>query len=421
MIAAGLAGLAAGVATSAMNNYFSNKAADKSYARQRILMQDQNRMNNDNMYNSTSIQAQGARMAGFNPAMYMSGGTQAAPTVSQGNADMAQTFPTDIDSMMSVANLLKTKADIENVQADTNLKKTQAPNVEADTSLKFSQKLYQDASTEVQNQKAQEIKNINEQYADRNNTVKSMGPAMMDKWRLQLQENKVWDKLLPRTRETIDAIADGEVDLSVGGLAALNDIVKSQADMSDADRKFAENGLRNAVIHGQLSDSAVLKAMSKMPWYEAELKRVGKDKILADIDKVRKEIEKIGNYAYTDENGVKHGAKGELALLDLEKKYKEMVNKSFESGDLDYLKHQGEYGKWFEKYAEELFLNSFSNLLSVLLLNRGLGNIGKHPSKTTTDGGTDLVPRRMPNGQIEYRTKDGWHKYDNPGVGNFNF
>lgn len=337
MIAAGLAGLAAGVATSAMNNYFSNKAADKSYARQRILMQDQNRMNNDNVYNSTSMQAQGARMAGFNPAMYMSGGTQAAPTVSQGNADMAQTYPVDVDSMMSVANLLKTKADIENVQADTNLKNTQAPNVQADTSLKFSQKLNQDASTEVQNQKAQEIKNINEQYADRNNTIKSVGPAMMDQLRSGLKEKGLWDKMLPRTRETIDAVADGELDISVGGLQALQEVIKSQTDLSDADRKFAENSLRNAVIYGQMSDKAVIDAMSKQPFYEAELKRVGIDKINADIDKVRTEIMKIVS---------------DTAKIQSETEYQNALNKSFKAGDLDYLKSQGEYGKWIEKYSE---------------------------------------------------------------------
>ena len=417
-----LAGLAFGAGAQFVNNVLASHAADESYAKQKALMDKQNEMNRANVYGQTQLQAQGARMAGFNPAMFMNGGTQPAPTVSQGNADMAQTFPLDVSDMLALAQINKTQAETENVKADTNVKKNQAPNVAADTSLKLAQKLYTDAGTEVQNQKAQEISNINEQYADRNNTVKATGPAMMDQWRSGLQEKGLWDKLLPKTRETIDAIADGEFDLSVGGLAALKDIVGTQTDISDADRKVVENGLRSAVIYGQLSEPAVLNAMSKMPWYEAELKRVGKDKILADIDKVRKEIEKIGNRAYTDEKGVKHEAKGELAILELEKKYKEMLNKSFQSGDLDYLKSQGEYGKWFEKYSEDLLQNILPNILPTALLNRGLYNAGKgarsKPKSSTGDG--DFVPRQMPDGSIEIRTKDQWKQYDS-NISDFNF
>lgn len=401
-----LAGLAFGAGAQFVNNVLASHAADESYAKQKALMDKQNEMNRANVYGQTQLQAQGARMAGFNPAMFMNGGTSPAPTVSQGNADMAQTFPLDVSDMLALAQIDKTQAETENVRTDTNVKKNQVSNVAADTDLKIAQKLYQDASTEVQNQKAKEISNLNEQYADRNNMLKTTGPAMMDKWRVSLQEKGLWDKVLPKTRETIDSIANGELDLSVGGLAALSDIIKAQTDMSDADRKFFENGLRSAVVYGQLSDSSVLNAMSKMPFYEAELKRVGKDKILADIDKVRSEIGRI---------------LADTSKIKTETDYQKMVNKAFESGDLDYLKSQGEYGKWFEKYAEQLLQNLLPTLMGAGLINRGLGNIGHGKSKTTTDGGETLVPRRMPNGQIEYRTKDGWYKYDNPGVGSFNY
>lgn len=398
-----LASLAFGAGSSLLNNYLASRAADKSYARQKALMNKQNEMNRDNVYGNTMLQSQGARMAGFNPAMFMNGGTQAAPTVSQGNADMQQTFPFDVSDFLALAQLEKTKAETENVKTDTNVKKNQVANVAADTDLKLAQKLYQDASTEVQNQKAKEISNLNEQYADRNNMVKITGPAMMDKWRASLQEKGLWDKVLPKTRETIDSIANGELDLSVGGLAALSDIIKAQTDMSDADRKFVENGLRSAVIYGQLSNQKVIDAMSKQPFYESELKRVGIDKINADIDKVRKEIIKI----LADTSKVKS-----------ETEYQNMLNKSFEAGDLDYLKSQGEYGKWFEKYAEQLLQNLLPTLMGAGLINRGLGNIGHRKSKTTTDG--DFEPRQMPDGSIELRTKEGWKDYDS-NISDFNF
>lgn len=363
-----LAGLAAGIGVQMLNNYYADKAADKSLHGQRVLMRKQNEMNRQNLFDNARIQAQGARMAGFNPAMFMNGGISPAPTVSQGNADMAQRFPMDVDSMLSFAQLLKTEAETENVKADTNVKNNQAPNVAADTNLKISQKLYQDASTEVQNQKAKEISNINEQYADRNNMVKTAGPAMMDKWRSSLKEKGLWDKVLPKTRETIDSIANGELDLSVGGLAALFDIIKAQTDMSDADRKFIENGLRSAVVYGQLSDSAVLNAMSKQPFYESELKRVGIDKINADIDKVRTEIMKIV---------------ADTSKVRSETEYQDALNKSFKSGDLDYLKSQGEYGKWIEKYSEGILADILRGVGS-----RGAGSKAPASPKVIINNGS---------------------------------
>lgn len=354
-----LAGLAFGAGAQFVNNVLASHAADESYAKQKALMNKQDEMNRANVYGNTMLQAQGARMAGFNPAMFMNGGTQAAPTVSQGNADMAQSFPLDVSDILALSQINKTKEEIENIKADTNIKKNQAPNVLADTNLKISQKLYQDASTEVQNQKAQEIRNINEQYADRNNMVKTAGPAMMDKWRSSLQEKGLWDKVLPKTRETIDSIANGELDLSVGGLAALSDIIKTQTDMSDADRKFVENGLRSAVVYGQLSDSSVLNAMSKQPFYESELKRVGIDKINADIDKVRTEIMKIV---------------ADTSKVRSETEYQDALNKAFKAGDLDYLKSQGEYGKWIEKYSEGILADILKGIGS-----RGSGSKAPAP------------------------------------------
>lgn len=363
-----LAGLAFGAGAQFVNNVLASHAADESYAKQKALMDKQNEMNRANVYGQTQLQSQGARMAGFNPAMFMNGGTQAAPTVSQGNADMQQTFPLDVSDMLALAQLDKTQAETENVKADTNVKKEQAPNVSADTDLKVAQRLYQDASTEVQKQKAQEIGNINEQYADRNNMVKTTGPAMMDKWRASLQEKGLWDKLLPKTRETIDSIADGELDLSVGGLAALSDVIKSQTDMSDADRKFVENGLRSAVVYGQLSNQEVIDAMSKQPFYESELKRVGIDKINADIDKVRTEIMKIV---------------ADTSKVLSETEYQDALNKSFKAGDLDYLKSQGEYGKWIEKYSEGILADILKGITS-----RGAGGKAPAAPKVIINNGT---------------------------------
>ena len=80
-----LAGLAFGAGAQFVNNVLASHAADESYAKQKAMMDKQNEMNRANVYGQTQLQSQGARMAGFNPAMFMNGGTQPAPTVSQGN------------------------------------------------------------------------------------------------------------------------------------------------------------------------------------------------------------------------------------------------------------------------------------------------------------------------------------------------
>lgn len=372
MLAAGAAGLAAGVGVQLMNNAFADKAARESFGRQRILMNEQNRYNAANVQSEAGREVLGYRGAGLNPALMLANGTQAAPTVSQGNADMAQRFPLSVSDMLAAAQ-------IENIKADTKKKEAEVPNVNADTDLKVSQKLYQDASTEVQKEKAQEIANNNQKYKDQNTFVQDQGPAMMDAYRSKLKEDKIWDKMLPRTRETIDGLADGDLPMSVGALIALKDIIDQEGNMSDTDTKMAKNALANSVVYKQLSNNEILDAMAKQPWYEQELKKKSIEKIEADIEKVRKEVLKII---------------AEIPKIKSETEYQELVNKSFKSGDLDYLKSQGEYGKWFEKYSEELLMRVFPLMTGGVGVGKGLqlpsksGGKGRQPSPNIYREGT---------------------------------
>ena len=105
-------GFAAGVGAGIINNMLSQNNAKLSYKRQRQLMIDQDRMNNANVRSAPSEQVEGLRMAGFNPAMLNGAGTQSAPTVSQGNADMPQTVPFNANDALVLAQ-------IDNVQANT--------------------------------------------------------------------------------------------------------------------------------------------------------------------------------------------------------------------------------------------------------------------------------------------------------------
>lgn len=116
-------GLAGSLATTFLNNRMAQENANTSYNRQKELMSMQSNMNMTNAMNAPGVQAFGLRQAGFNPAMVQGAGTQAAPTVSQGNADMPQTIPFNAQDALLFAQM-------ENIDANTKKVKEETRSVE---------------------------------------------------------------------------------------------------------------------------------------------------------------------------------------------------------------------------------------------------------------------------------------------------
>lgn len=341
-----MTGLAIGGVQAGVNNMFAQKNAEISYRRQNALMNKQNEMNMANMKSAPLQQVEGLRMAGFNPAMVAGAGSMSAPTVSQGNADMPQTIPFNAQDALAMAQIDKLEAESDLIRAQKRTEDERPENVKNDTSLKIAQKLYTNANTDKVEEEAQQIKNINNTFANENDMLAQTGMVMAQKW----QKEKWYSNLLPDTRATIDGIADGSIPLSVGAMNAINKAIDVQKNLSDADAAIVKNAFSNAVIESQMSDKEVMAALQKEPWYRKENLRLTNDKISEDIKHIKNEIEKqLAEKPYWKTN-----AKNESALLGYETEMKRMLNKSFESGDLDYLKSQGEYGKWLEKYSENL-------------------------------------------------------------------
>ena len=68
-------------------------------------------------------------------------------------------------------------------------------------------------------------------------------------------------------------MANGDLDLTVGGMKSIMDTVHLQENMSNADRKLIENAMANAITEAQFKDEKVMKAMAKMPeWAQHKLK-----------------------------------------------------------------------------------------------------------------------------------------------------
>ena len=137
-----IVGLAGSLATTFLNNRMAQENASISYNRQKDLMDIQNSYNMNNAASMPGVQALGLKQAGFNPAMVHGAGTQAAPTVSQGNADMAQTIPFNSQDALLFAQMENIKANTENIEADTDKKKAETEVIPTEGEKNAAQVLY---------------------------------------------------------------------------------------------------------------------------------------------------------------------------------------------------------------------------------------------------------------------------------------
>lgn len=269
-------GMAAGAATSVANNFMSQYNSSTSYERERALMDKQNSMNMANMVGAPGAQVRGLRQAGFNPAMVAGAGTQAAPQVSKGSADMAHTEPFNAQDALAMAQIANLNAQTEKTKAETVTENQRPENVKADTGLKTAEMLYVSgaktentkADTKRIDAEAQRINNVNTVFSDENKYMADAGRGMAEKW----QASPWYNELGQETKDTIDAIASGELPLTIGGLEALKGVIDLQKNLSDADRSVVKNAFDNAITEGMFNDKDVKAALIKMP--EEQLKNL---------------------------------------------------------------------------------------------------------------------------------------------------
>ena len=354
-----LGGLAVAAGTSFMNNMFAQKNASDAYEREKKLMDKQHSMNVADTINAHTYNVEGMRMAGLNPALGQ-GATPAVPETSKGSADMAQTIPFNPADALAAAQ-------IENVKADTNVKKAQVPQIQADVKSKFADILYKSAGTKKIEAETQNINNLNAEFKAQNDALAGFGQVMAQKW----QAAPWYVGLAPDTRNTIDALAAGEVPLSVGAMSALEKTIDAQKNLSDADRTMVKNAFDNAVSSAMFSDESVMRAIAQEPKDKRNLLYKHIDEIDAAMKKIDAEIP---NIMQTLKN-----LKSQKNLTDVQAVFEDAKSKAFKAGDLDYLKSQGEYGKWLEKYSEDRLADIFK-IVPAVAAGRAAGSAVKVPS-----------------------------------------
>lgn len=290
------AGFAAGLGTGVINNMMARDAANISYRRQLGMMEKQNAMNMANARSMPEVQVHGLRMAGFNPAMMNGAGTQVAPTVSQGNADMAQTIPFNAQDALAMAQIANLEAQKENTEANT--KKTEAEteiiptegekNV-AQTLLYGKQaELTEEEKKKVQ-EEAQKIANENKTYSDQNEQLKRLGVVMAK----DMIESEWYQRLPYQLKGVIESMASGQYDLSIGTIEAIDRMIQTQGNIDERGKNSFVNAVLADVAKKQLVDDDVLYAISHMPEADYDLKQNQASKTLREINKVQKETEKI--------------------------------------------------------------------------------------------------------------------------------
>lgn len=362
-----------GILAALASNAMSEMHAGKQYEREANLMNKQNAMNQENVLGAYQNQVNGMKMAGLSPAGAMNQAPSVA-SVSKGSVGMAE-------NVELTPELLLMDAQRENIEADTAKKRAEIGNIDTDTSKKTAEIFYTKAGTKKVEEETQNIKNINETYADTNKQLNPMGQALAQKW----QAMEWYNKLSPESKEWIDSVASGNEKLTIGGMDALHKIIQSQKELSDADRSIIKNAFDNSISEAMYNDPDVMEALAKAPLNE-------QNKIKAQINNL------VADTAFTD------------------KKKEDLINRiqSFVENDLGYLASKGEWGK----YLREVFVQKIVGPLAagiagggaLTILSKLLGKGGKTKGKNGMDQFDDYMEQTK-------RQKDAWDRtpdYKNP-------
>lgn len=332
-----------GIMAHGVDQMLADKRSATSYRREKSLMNKQYEMNMAATKAAPSMQVEGLRMAGFNPAMVAGAGSSPAPTVSKGTADMAQTIPFDAASIAQLqligAQADKLEAETELIRSQKNTEDERPENIHADTVLKreqrdleFAKRLNTDADTERVKAEAKRIGNVNKVFEDQNEALAGYGKAMAEKWK----NSKWFEGLSPDSKETINAIADGTLPLSVGGMAALMDTIKSQKDLSDADRTQVANAFENAITSRQFLDKEVMDAKTKMDLAKYNLTNKQKDHLQKQIEYLQEQIPYIADQMVAETNKLisdRRNLDAQEFGHELDNTMKRMLNQSFNATD----------------------------------------------------------------------------------------
>lgn len=322
----GLAGVAGNLAGNYINYRFNRELQENQLENQIELQNRAFQHNQTAVSQQAQLQAIGMRNAGLSAAPVQGSG---APSLQGGAAAGGTSTMSNVFS--GIADLIaaiKAPTEIEKAVAETELAKSGAEKQTAEAEqLIPAQVSHLLQGAEEAAQRVRAAKNANEMFEAHRDFVREFSPSIFDGYRGMLKQAGVYDNLPYRTRQTIDSLADGEVDIGPGELEGLNSIINSQANLSTRDRELFQNLVDTVTAMIQSTNKATMDALAKLPLNQQNLMRsqvaeyyamAGQAKTQADLNKLNKWLEEHTS----DQWLIEHGMSDEIER----KKYTEVLN-----------------------------------------------------------------------------------------------
>ncbi|MBO7694024.1 MAG: hypothetical protein J6T10_15510 [Methanobrevibacter sp.] len=306
----------AALAGNAISNATSEWHANKQFNREKQLMNMQNDMNRANTLDAYRQQVQGARMAGLSPAMLNGQSPTIAPAVTKGSVGMGENVEFDPASLLLTAQRENIEANTEKTEAETKkIKGADTENVEADTQTKLqeiarkakdmektdaeigkigaetalvtmqtksegfkpnlmwaqAEKTYKEiglTDEQIKKIKAEtnRIWQENQKYTDQNKTLQKLGPEIAKK----VRDSEFYDRMDDSARAYWDAVANGKVQLSVGGMMAVNSLFDTSANVNQKDVDDYNRMLNKDIVTRQFNNKELVDALAKLPGEKAK-------------------------------------------------------------------------------------------------------------------------------------------------------
>lgn len=329
-------------------NYAANKSLQENQMENQMELQSRAyNLNQQAAQNQAQNEVIGMQKAGLNPAGVNG---QGAPSLQAGaaagaNSTMGNIFgglaemiaaikaPTEIEKMQAEKAL--TEGQTEKTAAETDLTREQRYNLMLDSDLikpEQARELFERANKHIQDAQnalaqADNTNAVTDIINSQNDFIKKYSSSIYSSYMDNLKSTKQWDKLPPRTRETIEKLASGEIEMGTGELQGLKEIVNSQTGLLERDRDALNAMLDTIVTRKQIDTRNVINALKDLPVNQRKLMFSQITDYYAQAKKAGADASRTGTLEWLDQMNsdtwlMEHGLTDELER----KKYKEVLN-----------------------------------------------------------------------------------------------
>ena len=326
-------GAAGSIAGGALNYFFNSQLQHNQFKEQEKLQKRAMELNEQAVARQAPNQVLGMQNAGLNPAGVNG---QGAPSVQAGAAaGSTSQLATIFQGVAEIVAASKAPEEVKNIQADVGLKNAETENVKTDTTLikpvqaeelaQLANKHVAEANHHVAS--ADNTQQLTQMVQDRDDFLRKYSGSLYSGYMDNLKQTGQWEKLSPRTKETIEKLASGDIDVGIGALEGIKDLVASQQGLMDADKNIVKDLVDIVVTRQQLNDKEVMGALEKLPENQrklmmSEISNYYAQALKATTDAARTNTLKWLDEHTSDEWLIEHGMSDEIER----RKYKEVFN-----------------------------------------------------------------------------------------------